>query len=191
MIKIGLAIAAIAAVTSVMPAYAAEGTQSWLNATAGQGQGRVLVASTAQEHGEFYAQGEVEVEGAPADTQMIVTRALYTPGCASITVQWGPVTTLQTSPGGAGAAHFVRAAVRHHVLRHLPGHRRRHRARERLHHGVRQVRTNSGWGSCVRLPCRPQPEGGIGWSRPGGGSNPRSQPRRARAGRPFTAGGNW
>lgn len=108
MIRIGLAIAAIAAVISVMPAYAAEGTQSWLHATAGQGQGRVLVASTAQEQGEFYAQGEVEVEGAPADTQMIVTRALYTPGCASITVPWGPVTTLQTSDGGAGAAHFVR-----------------------------------------------------------------------------------
>jgi hypothetical protein len=107
-IRIGLAIAAIAAVISVMPAYAAEGTQSWLHATAGQGQGRVLVASTAQEHGEFYAQGEVEVEGAPADTQMIVTRALYTPGCARITVPWGPVTTLQTSDGGAGAAHFVR-----------------------------------------------------------------------------------
>jgi hypothetical protein len=107
-IRIGLAIAAIAAVISVTPAYAAEGTQSWLHATAGQGQGRVLVASTAQEHGEFYAQGEVEVEGAPADRQMIVTRALYTPGCARITVQWGPVTTLQTSPGGAGAAHFVR-----------------------------------------------------------------------------------
>lgn len=108
MIRIGLAIAAIAAVISVMPAYAAEGTQSWLHATAGQGQGRVLVASTRQEQGEFYAQGEVEVEGAPADTQMIVTRALYTPGCASITVPWGPVTTLQTSDGGAGAAHFVR-----------------------------------------------------------------------------------
>jgi hypothetical protein len=109
-IRIGLAIAAIAAVISVTPAYAAEGTQSWLHATAGQGQGqgRILVASTAQEHGEFYAQGEVEVEGAPADTQMIVTRALYTPGCASITVSWGPVTTLQTSDGGAGAAHFVR-----------------------------------------------------------------------------------
>ena len=108
MIRIGLAIAAIAALISVTPAYAAEGTQSWLHATAGQGQGRVLVASTAQEHGEFYAQGEVEVEGAPADTRMIVTRALYTPGCASITVPWGPVTTLQTSDGGAGAAHFVR-----------------------------------------------------------------------------------
>ena len=108
MIRIGLAIAAIAAVISVTPAYAAEGTQSWLHATAGQGQGRVLVASTPQEHGEFYAQGEIEVEGAPADTQMIVTRALYTPGCASITAPWGPVTTLQTSDGGAGAAHFVR-----------------------------------------------------------------------------------
>ena len=103
-----LAIVAIAAVVSVMPVEASEGTQGELHAVAGQGQGRVLVAPTAQEHGEFYAQGEVEVEGSPADTQMIVTRALYTPGCASITVPWGPVTTLQTSNGGGGAAHFVR-----------------------------------------------------------------------------------
>jgi hypothetical protein len=103
-----LAIVAIAALVSVVPAQASEGTQGGLHAVAGQGQGRVLVAPTAQEHGEFYAQGEVEVQGAPADTQMIVTRALYTPGCASLTVPWGPVTTLQTSQGGAGAAHFVR-----------------------------------------------------------------------------------
>jgi hypothetical protein len=103
-----VAFAAIAALMSVTPVQAAEGTQSWLHASAGEGQGRVLVASTPQEHGEFYAQGEVEVEGAPADTQMIVTRALYTPGCGRITVPWGPVTTLQTSAGGAGAAHFVR-----------------------------------------------------------------------------------
>jgi hypothetical protein len=107
-IKFGLAIAAIAALVSVTPAFAAEGTQSWLSATAGQGQGRVLVAATPQEHGEFYAQGEVEVHGAPADTTMVVTRALFTPGCAGMTALWAPVTTLQTSPGGAGAAHFVR-----------------------------------------------------------------------------------
>ncbi|HMJ39011.1 MAG TPA: hypothetical protein VK606_05620 [Verrucomicrobiae bacterium] len=106
--RIGLAVAAIAALISVTPAQAAQGTQGWLHATAGQGQGRVLVAPTAQEHGEFYAQGEVEVEGAPADTAMIVARALYTPGCSSITAQWAPVTTLQTGHGGAGAAHFVR-----------------------------------------------------------------------------------
>jgi len=103
-----LAIVAIAALVSVVPAQASEGTQGGLHAVAGQGQGRVLVAPTAQEHGEFYAQGEVEVEGAPADTQMMVTRALYTPGCASIKVAFAPVTTLQTSPGGAGAVHFVR-----------------------------------------------------------------------------------
>jgi hypothetical protein len=103
-----LAIVAIAALISVVPAQASEGTQSWLHAVAGQGQGRVLVAPTAQEHGEFYAQGEVEVEGAPADTEMIVTRALFTPGCASMTAPFAPVTTLQTSPGGAGAGHFVR-----------------------------------------------------------------------------------
>jgi hypothetical protein len=103
-----LAIVAIAALISVVPAQASEGTQGELHAIAGQGQGRVLVAPTAQEHGEFYAQGEVEIQGAPADTQMIVTRALYTPGCASLKVPWGPVTTLQTSGGGAGAAHFVR-----------------------------------------------------------------------------------
>jgi len=106
--KYGLVIAVVGALISVMPAQAAEGTHSWLHATAGEGQGRVLVAATPQEHGEFYAQGEVEIEGGPANTEMIVTRALYTPGCVSLTVPWGSVTTLQTSDGGAGASHFVR-----------------------------------------------------------------------------------
>jgi hypothetical protein len=103
-----LAIVAIAALMTVTPVQASEGTQGWLHAVAGQGQGRVLVAPTAQEHGEFYAQGEVEVHGAPADTEMIVTRALYTPGCTIMTAAFALVTTLQTSPGGAGAGHFVR-----------------------------------------------------------------------------------
>jgi hypothetical protein len=108
--KIGFVIAVVGALMLVTPAQAAEGTHSWLHATAGQGQGRVLVAATAQEHGEFYAQGEVEVEGAPANTEMAVARALYTPGCGSITAQWATLTTLHTSNGGAGAAHFVRDA---------------------------------------------------------------------------------
>lgn len=108
MIRYALTIAAIATLIAVVPAQAAQGTQSWLHATTGQGQGRVVVASTAQEHGEFYAQGEVEVEGAPSDTEMTVARALYTPGCASLTNGWVVITTLQTSPGGAGATHFVR-----------------------------------------------------------------------------------
>jgi hypothetical protein len=106
--KYGIVVAVVGALISVMPAQAAEGTQSWLHAIAGEGQGRVLVAATAQEHGEFYAQGEVEIQGGPANTEMIVTRALYTPGCGSQTAPWAPVTTLETSNGGAGAGHFVR-----------------------------------------------------------------------------------
>ena len=106
--RIGLVIAVIGALMSVMPAQAAEGTQSWLHATAGEGKGRVIIASTPQEHGEFYAQGQVEIEGASANTEMTVMRALYTPGCASLTNSWAPLTTLHTSNGGAGAAHFVR-----------------------------------------------------------------------------------
>jgi hypothetical protein len=107
-VKIGFVIAVVVASLSVTPALADQGTHSWLHAAAGQGQGRVLVATTAQEHGEFYAQGEVVVELAPANTEMTVARALYTPGCGSITAPWATITTLQTSDGGAGAAHFVR-----------------------------------------------------------------------------------
>jgi hypothetical protein len=106
--RIGFVVAVVVASLGVTPVSADRGTDSWLHSTAGQGQGRVLVAPTAQEHGEFYAQGEVEVERAPADTEMTVARALYTPGCGSITAPWATVTTLHTSPGGAGAAHFVR-----------------------------------------------------------------------------------
>ena len=106
--RIVIAIMAVAALMSVVPAQASEGTHSWLHATAGEGTGRVVIAPTAQENGEFYAQVELEVEGAPANTDMAVSRALYTPGCASITAQWAALGTLQTSNGGAGAVHLVR-----------------------------------------------------------------------------------
>lgn len=104
----GLAIAAIGVLALAVPVQAEEGTQSWLHAIAGQGKGRILIAPTAQEHGEFYAQVTVEVEGAPANTEMTVTRALFTPGCVSVVQPWKTVATLQTGEGGAGAVHFVR-----------------------------------------------------------------------------------
>lgn len=91
-----------------MPVQGEEGTQSWLHAVSGQGKGRILIAPTAQEHSEFYAQVEVEIEGAPADTRMGVTRALFTPGCVSVVQPWTTVATLQTSEAGGGSVHFVR-----------------------------------------------------------------------------------
>ena len=63
--RIVIAIMAVAALMSVVPAQASEGTHSWLHATAGEGTGRVLIAPTAQESGEFYAQVELDLSSVP------------------------------------------------------------------------------------------------------------------------------
>jgi hypothetical protein len=108
---LGLMVGAAAALALAIPAAAEQGTQGWLLPLSGQGTGRVIISPTAQEHGEFYAQGEVEVEGVPADTTMTVMRALFADGsCSTITKSWAPVApgSFTTSAGGAGHMHFVR-----------------------------------------------------------------------------------
>lgn len=108
---LGLMVGAAAVFALAVPAAAEQGTQGWLLPLSGQGTGRVIISPTAQEHGEFYAQGEVEVEGVPADTTMLVTRAIFSDGsCSTITRSWAPVApgSFTTSGGGAGHMHFVR-----------------------------------------------------------------------------------
>lgn len=106
-----LAAAVAALLVLAPPAMAEQGSQGTLAALAGGGSGRVLIAPTAQEHGEFYAQGEIEIEGATPVTAMVVTRALFSDGtCGTITKAWAPVPpgNLTTDAGGSGSMHFVR-----------------------------------------------------------------------------------
>ena len=101
--------AAIALASAASPALAEEGTQSGLTAVAGAGKGRVLISPTARESDGLYAQVEVEIEGAPANTAMSVTRALFTDGTCSIVAKpWAQVSSFVTGADGAGDVHFVR-----------------------------------------------------------------------------------
>lgn len=86
-----------------------------LAATLGTGWGVVNVTPTAEDQGTFHVQGEVLVLGAPPNTTYIVQRApdlnVADPNCTGPWISFpvpnpGPLVTLTTSPGGAGAAHF-------------------------------------------------------------------------------------
>jgi hypothetical protein len=86
-----------------------------LAAVLGTGSGAVNVTPTAEDHGTFHLQGEVHIRDAAPNTTYLVQRApdlnVADPSC---TGPWrsfplpnaGPIVTLTTSPGGAGAAHF-------------------------------------------------------------------------------------
>lgn len=86
-----------------------------LTATVGTGWGSVNVTPTAEDQGTFHVQGQVQVVGAPPNTTYLVQRApdlnVSDPTCTGPWISFpipnpGPVVTLTTSPGGAGAAHF-------------------------------------------------------------------------------------
>jgi predicted secreted Zn-dependent protease len=99
-------------------AQAEPGLQSKLTAISGQGTGHVEVSPTAQGQGAvFVAEGAAAVHGALPNTTFIVQRAIdFTPNDGVCTIApappagWITLTTLTTSEGGAGAAHFERAA---------------------------------------------------------------------------------
>jgi len=108
---LGVVVGTIAALALVTTVAAEDGSQGWLHPIVGNGTGRVIVSPTAQEHGEFYAQGEIEVDGVPANSTMYVTRALFSDAtCSTITRPWAPVApgSFTTSNGGSGTMHFVR-----------------------------------------------------------------------------------
>jgi hypothetical protein len=87
---------------------AAAGTQSDLTAIAGQGTGRVIVSSTAQDQGTFAAQITLNIHDAQPNTTFFVQRApdLVPDGvCTGNYIPFAGV-SLTTSAGGAGATHF-------------------------------------------------------------------------------------
>jgi hypothetical protein len=107
---IALTLGAAVAVILAIPASAEDGSQSWLMPVSGAGKGRVLISPTAQDV-DFYAQGEVEIEGAPANSTMSVNRAVFSdPTCSTMTRPWAPVApgSFTTNAAGAGHMHFVR-----------------------------------------------------------------------------------
>jgi predicted secreted Zn-dependent protease len=99
-------------------AQAEPGLQSTLTAISGQGTGHVEVSPTAQGQGAvFVAEGAAAIHGALPNTTYIVQRAIdFTPNDGVCTIApappagWITLTTLTTSAGGAGAAHFERVS---------------------------------------------------------------------------------
>ncbi len=113
----GLAALLGAAVVAV--ARAEPGLQSDLTAISGQGAGHVDVSPTAAgQDVVFIAQGTANIHDALPNTTFAVQRAVdFTPNDGVCTIApapprgWITLTTLTTSEGGAGAAHFVREAA--------------------------------------------------------------------------------
>ena len=86
-----------------------------LVAVVGTGTGAVNVTPTAEDRGTFHVQGVVHVRGAAPNTTYLVQRApdlnVADPACTGPWISFpipnaGPLVTLTTSRGGAGAAHF-------------------------------------------------------------------------------------
>lgn len=110
--------ATLLAAAVVAGAQAEPGLESTLTAIHGQGTGHVDVSPTASGQGtEFIAHGTASVHGALPNTAFSVQRAVdFTPNDGVCTIApsppagWITLTTLTTSEGGAGAAHFVREA---------------------------------------------------------------------------------
>ena len=99
-------------------ARAEPGLQSDLTAISGQGTGHVEVSPTAAGQDDvFIAQGTATIHDALPNTTFSVQRAVdFTPNYGVCTIApapprgWITLTTLTTSVGGSGAAHFVRKA---------------------------------------------------------------------------------
>jgi hypothetical protein len=84
------------------------GAQATLTAVSGTGSGRVLIAPYAKLHGRFAAAVTINVHGASPDTTYTVTRYpdLNPDGICTRDLGPRPTGVLDTSAGGAGAAHF-------------------------------------------------------------------------------------
>jgi len=84
------------------------GAQASLTAVSGTGSGQVLIAPYAKLHGMFAAAVTINVHGASPDTTYTVTRYpdLNPDGICTRDLGPRPTGALDTSAGGAGAAHF-------------------------------------------------------------------------------------
>jgi predicted secreted Zn-dependent protease len=108
----------LTAIGAASVAQAEPSLQSKLTAISGQGTGHVEVSPTAQGQGAvFVAEGTAAVHDALPNTTFLVQRAIdFTPNdgvCAIAPTPpagWITLTTLTTSAGGAGAAHFERVS---------------------------------------------------------------------------------
>jgi predicted secreted Zn-dependent protease len=113
-----VALVTLTAAVAAGVAQAESGLQSPLTAISGQGTGHVEVSPTAQGQGAvFVAEGAAALHDALPNTTYIVQRAIdFTPNdgvCAIAPAPpagWITLTTLTTSAGGAGAAHFERVS---------------------------------------------------------------------------------
>src|SRR5829696_681438 len=113
-----IALLTLTVVGAASVAQAEPGLQSKLTAISGQGTGHVVVSPTAKGQGAvFVAEGAAAIHDALPNTTFIVQRAVdFTPNDGVCTIApappagWIILTTLTTSAGGAGAAHFERVS---------------------------------------------------------------------------------
>ena len=113
-----VALVTLTAAVAAGVAQAEPALQSTLTAISGQGTGHVEVSPTARGQGAvFVAEGAAAIHGALPNTTFIVQRAIdFTPNDGVCTIApappagWITLTTLTTSAGGAGAAHFERVS---------------------------------------------------------------------------------
>jgi hypothetical protein len=84
------------------------GAQAALTAVSGTGAGQVLIAPTAEDRGTFAVEVTVNVHDASPNMTYIVSRAvdLNPDGVCTLASGWLTNGPLDTSPAGAGAAHF-------------------------------------------------------------------------------------
>src|SRR5215203_2953473 len=84
------------------------GAQASLTSVSGTGSGQVLIAPNAKLHGTFAAAVTINVHGASPNTTYTVTRYpdLNPDGICTRDLGPRPTGALDTSAGGAGAAHF-------------------------------------------------------------------------------------
>jgi hypothetical protein len=84
------------------------GAQAALTAVSGTGSGLVLIAPTAEDQGTFAVQITVNVRDASPNMAYTVSRAadLNPDGVCTLASGWLVNGPLDTSPAGAGAAHF-------------------------------------------------------------------------------------
>ena len=99
---IGLVLAPTAAAASP------DGAQAALTAVSGSGSGLVLIAPTAEDQGTFAVEVTVNIHDASPNMTYTVSRAvdLNPDGVCTLASGWLLNGPLDTSPAGAGAAHF-------------------------------------------------------------------------------------
>ena len=115
-LAVGLFVACAAMIAAPAAQADPTGAMSALTAVTGQGTGLVIISPTSAGQGDFDARVKINIHDAAPNTTFSITRAIdgVADGICTST-DFGPVATLTTSAGGAGAVEVERG------MRHGPG----------------------------------------------------------------------